>query len=93
VLSDEDVARREAIIELSCNFRLNLGQEIGGQPLSRHFAPELEALEPMRRDGLIDLQEHELRVTDLGMPFVRNICMVFDQYLPAASAGRFSRTS
>jgi oxygen-independent coproporphyrinogen-3 oxidase len=93
VLSAEDVHRREAILEISCNFRLDLNQQVEGQPLSRHFAPELDALEPLRKDGLIDVEDGALRVTELGLPFVRNICMVFDQYLPTRSDGRFSRTS
>jgi oxygen-independent coproporphyrinogen-3 oxidase len=91
VLTDEDVMRREAILNLSCNFRMDLNSE--GRSLLEHFSDELERLQPMLDDGLITIDEHSLRVTELGKPFVRNICMVFDQYLPASTSGRFSRTS
>ncbi len=84
---------REAILELSCNSRLDLEQAHSGRALGEHFSAELQALEPMRRDGLVALEGGTLQVTELGKPYVRNICMVFDQYLPAQAEGRFSRTS
>lgn len=57
----------------------------------------LGRLEEMEADGILTLSGGELRqleVTDLGKPFLRNICMVFDEYFQLKSDGppRFSRT-
>lgn len=52
-------------------------------------------LEEMERDGLIFLQEEELFVKAEGRPFLRNICMVFDEHLQTADPAKtnsFSRT-
>jgi oxygen-independent coproporphyrinogen-3 oxidase len=44
-------------------------------------------------DGLLELDPDELRVTELGRIFLRNIAMPFDEYLdPHADGQRFSRT-
>ena len=40
-------------------------------------------LEGLAMDGLIEYDKTNLRVTDKGRPFVRNISMAFDRYLPA----------
>lgn len=93
VLSAEDIRRREAILEISCNLRLDFSQVSDGHRLADHFEAELVQLEPMRADGLIVIEDDVLQVTEVGEPFVRNICMVFDQYLSTQANGRFSRTS
>jgi oxygen-independent coproporphyrinogen-3 oxidase len=35
----------------------------------------------MENDGLVVLLEKGVRVTDEGIPFLRNICMAFDAHL------------
>jgi oxygen-independent coproporphyrinogen III oxidase len=83
VLSPEDLLRREIIMDLFCNFYLNIAavEMNHGIVFKDHFATELAALKPMADDDLIDIKENELVVTQLGRFFIRNICMVFDQYL------------
>ena len=62
------------------------------------FVDELAALsapEAPVTDGLLIITPRALDVTPVGRMFVRNICMVFDQYLRARTAGPtpvFSRT-
>ncbi|MDP6935600.1 MAG: oxygen-independent coproporphyrinogen III oxidase, partial [Myxococcota bacterium] len=95
LLSVDDELRREIILDLTCNFFLPF------EPLERAFgidartalAPEIGRLQDMERDGLLEIGEIGIRVTDLGKPFIRNICMVFDTYLGANDSQRFSRTS
>jgi oxygen-independent coproporphyrinogen-3 oxidase len=41
----------------------------------------LEHLEEMELDGLIDTNTKKVSVTELGRPFVRNVCMAFDLLL------------
>jgi oxygen-independent coproporphyrinogen-3 oxidase len=45
------------------------------------FAPELAALAPMVKDGLVELSEDRLRVTPRGRLLVRTVAMTFDRYL------------
>ncbi|MDJ0956168.1 MAG: hypothetical protein QNI91_04915, partial [Arenicellales bacterium] len=45
-----------------------------------YFSEELNALTAMAHDGLIDLQESEIKVRPPGRLLVRNICAVFDCY-------------
>ena len=43
----------------------------------------MAALDPMARDGLLQISAHELVISHRGRPFLRNICMPFDAYLKA----------
>ncbi len=94
ILTSEDLLRRELILDLFCNFYLDLSalEQKFGIGFAEHFAPELEKLKEMQQDGLIEIAPDHLRVTDLGRFFIRNICMTFDQYLEADSQARYSKT-
>jgi oxygen-independent coproporphyrinogen-3 oxidase len=88
VLSDDDVRRREIIMQLMCNLELPLAD------IPASMQDSLDRLRPLADDGLIEFAPDRLRVTSLGRYFVRNVCMAFDAYLPAeaaASEPRFSR--
>jgi oxygen-independent coproporphyrinogen-3 oxidase len=95
VLSDDDLLRGEIITELSCNGRLDLTKleaahdiEFGGA-----FTPELERLREMEGDGLLALSDGEVVLTETGRYLVRNVCMVFDAWLPKGEGSRvYSRT-
>lgn len=95
LLSPDDEIRRELILDLSCNFRVDLA------PLARRFGIEAEAffveelqrLEPLAADGLLHRRGTLLEVSEIGRFFIRNICMVFDRYLEGEAASRaYSRT-
>jgi oxygen-independent coproporphyrinogen-3 oxidase len=53
-----------------------------------------ERLQGPRVDGLVQVDGARCRVTDAGRPFLRNICMAFDERLARGSeaARQFSRT-
>ncbi len=94
--SEEDRLRRHVIMELICNMHLDLDEcEIpGGRSFAQHFSQEEASLREMAEDGLLEMETDFIRVTEQGRPFLRNICMVFDQYLSrsgdAANAPRYS---
>ncbi|MEE4659107.1 MAG: oxygen-independent coproporphyrinogen III oxidase [Halieaceae bacterium] len=94
--SAEDRLRRQVIMALICNLQLDTRQLPVPEDATfrSHFSEEHTALEDMARDGLLELDAGEIRVTELGRPFLRNICMVFDQYLvprsDAADTPRYS---
>lgn len=95
VLKDEDLLRRGIILDLFCNFYLDRSavENRWGISFSRRFARELRDLGPMVDDGLLRIGKGSLEVTHLGRFFIRNICMVFDQYIKSESTeGRYSKT-
>jgi oxygen-independent coproporphyrinogen III oxidase len=49
-------------------------------------------LEDLEADGLVKCTRDQLEVTELGRAFLRNVAMVFDQYLKRPDKNMFSRT-
>ena len=93
-LTREDLLRCYIIQRLTCYFTLNTVQtgDHFNIDFHEHFAWELAALEPMEKDGLLTISDHQIRVLPKGRLLIRNICMVFDVSLRDESAGqRFSR--
>lgn len=84
-LTADDRRRRDVIVQLMCNGWVDLGAD--GE---RYFARELEALQPLVRDGLLPTVGRELTLTGLGRLFVRNVAMVFDAYLSKGGQQAFS---
>jgi len=76
-LSDEDVAFRKYILDISCKGSTSFASE-HLQLLKEFTFPELEKLE---EDQLIKWNEEGVVVTDLGAHFIRNICKAFDMHL------------
>ena len=85
MVTSEDKLRRHIIMSLISDLRLDIGDcnRQFGIDFSAKFPEELAALEPMARDGLLEINEREITVTRRGRPFLRNICMPFDAYLNA----------
>jgi oxygen-independent coproporphyrinogen-3 oxidase len=46
-----------------------------------YFARDLELLATYRDEGLVDLEDDEIRATPVGELFVRNLALSFDRYL------------
>ena len=75
ILSEEDLILRRHILNLMCQFHTSW------EAPQLQFAEAEEVkmrLSEMERDGLIHLHPQGIEVTDVGKPFVRNICMAFD---------------
>ncbi len=84
-LSRDDEIRRDVITRVICNFSLDYAdvERAWGIDFGAYFADALPRLEPMRRDGLLELDAQGIRVLPRGRLLIRNICMVFDAYLDA----------
>ncbi len=96
VLDADDRLRQRVIHDLMCNFRLDV-RSVEAEldlPFREYFAPELAELEELVEAGFVVLGPHEIRVTETGRLFVRNVCMAFDRYLRRKRGERpvFSRT-
>src|SRR6202030_2104123 len=82
-LSDEDRLRRAVINRLLCHTVIvkdEISREFGVD-FDQYFAAELSQLEVPREDGLVVLDDKEVRATWLGRIFIRNLAMIFDPYL------------
>jgi len=98
-LSNDDLLRGIIIQRLMCHFELSIAAIELAYPIhfAEYFAAELATLQPMEADGLVQLSDEWIMVTPEGRLVIRNICMVFDQHLRAARAGkqeapRYSKT-
>jgi oxygen-independent coproporphyrinogen III oxidase len=82
-LSADDRLRREVISRLLCHTVI-VKEEISKQfniDFDEYFAPELERLKIPQVDGLVVMNDKEIRTAWLGRIFLRNLAMVFDPYL------------
>jgi len=73
LLSEEDRRLREQILTFMTRFEVEL------QPEQLLDAPTF--LNSLVSDGLVEVREQKLVLTDRGRPFLRNACMFFDQRL------------
>jgi oxygen-independent coproporphyrinogen-3 oxidase len=82
-LSQDDIIRREVISRLLCHTVI-VKHEISKQfaiNFDEYFAPELERLKMPQEDGLVVMNDKEIRTAWLGRIFIRNLAMIFDPYL------------
>src|SRR6267378_3371370 len=82
-LSSEDRLRRAVINRLLCH-TVVVKDEISRDfaiDFDGYFEEELSRLEPFREDGLVAMDQGQIRATWLGRIFIRNLAMVFDPYL------------
>lgn len=92
-LNADDLLRREVITQLICHFELNKAA-IESQyaiQFDEYFAPELENLAEMEKDGLLIVDKSSIQVQPVGKLLIRNVCMVFDRYLREQTNQRFSK--
>jgi oxygen-independent coproporphyrinogen-3 oxidase len=95
LLSPDDELRRHVILELMCNFHLDM-RAVGehfGVDFAAYFAAELARLRNEEANGFVAVTPDAIEVTPLGRVFIRNLCMIFDKYLKAdTDKPVFSRT-
>jgi oxygen-independent coproporphyrinogen-3 oxidase len=85
-LTAEDRGQRERILAFMTRGEAELGE--GEAEEARAF------LAPMLEDGLVEVEERRLRLTEKGRPFLRNACVFFDLRLRRSQPGGriFSRS-
>lgn len=74
VLTEQDQVRREQILKLMTEFEVGFTDTIQ-EMQSKEFLHE------MLNDSLIEIHDHKLIVKDAGRPFLRNVCVFFDERL------------
>lgn len=83
----QDSMRSHIIAELMCRGAIDLTGTLHryGEPPNA-FDLEMDDLLDMQRDGLLNLADGELRLTETGKPLVRAVASVFDVYLSTRTA-------
>jgi len=97
-LTADDHIRRALILDLMCHFSIDRRalERTFDIDFATYFAADLARLAPLVDDGLVEIDDDEVRVTPLGHLFTRNVAMAFDAHLQAKRAAkdgpRFSST-
>ncbi|WP_226064376.1 oxygen-independent coproporphyrinogen III oxidase [Kaistella polysaccharea] len=74
VLNDEDLIIRKHILNLMC--RLETSWDL--QNSFPEIENSLESLKEMEADGLVEISDNTIKITDKGRAFTRNVAMTFD---------------
>lgn len=92
-LTEDDVLRRQVIMELMCSGPVDFVaiNSAYGIDFRSYFAHELSQLQHYEDAELIKVDAHSIQVTPKGRMFVRAVGMVFDKYLGQPSTSKFSK--
>jgi oxygen-independent coproporphyrinogen-3 oxidase len=95
--SADDEVRRDLIQSLMCNFHVKRRELEAKHAIDfdSYFGADLEHLSAYVEEGLAEVNSEEVRATETGKLFVRNLAMCFDAYLARhEESGKpvFSRT-
>ena len=93
-VASDDLLRRDIIMQIMCNFVLNIPavERKWRFSFTEKFGTEIAELRQLQTDGLLRLDASSLEVLPAGRLLVRNICMVFDRHLRSDSQrGRYSK--
>lgn len=74
ILNDEDLIIRRHILNLMCQ----LETEFTDKNTFAELPEALEKLKEMQEDGLVELSENFVKITEKGRVFTRNVAMAFD---------------
>lgn len=77
ILSLEDLMLRRLILNIMCHFEATWNEHALKDPV---FKKGLQRLEKLQEDALVEIHPNYFKVTEKGRPFLRNICMCFDEH-------------
>ena len=86
-VSADDRLRRAVIERLMCDLGADLAaiaNDFGREPA--YFAAEIVSLRAMQKDGVVELDGWQVRVTDDARALLRSVCAVFDRALGQGGA-------
>lgn len=94
-LCKDDKIRKDAIMRIMCRMGLSFNEmeEKWGIVFEEYFSDSLQRLASLQNDGFVIVNDDEIRITEQGRLFLRNIAMCFDRYLQASKKdSSFSKT-
>lgn len=77
LLTEEDQIIRQHILNIMCRFETTWSEE---ELSCTALYDSFERLEELEKDGLVERKPYHLKVTEKGIPFIRNICLALDAH-------------
>ncbi|KIC64093.1 oxygen-independent coproporphyrinogen III oxidase [Chryseobacterium taiwanense] len=74
ILNEEDLIVRRHILNLMCQLETTFDHNNSFPELENAF----EMLQEMEKDELVEIQDNQIKITEKGRAFTRNVAMVFD---------------
>lgn len=74
ILNDEDLTIRRHILNLMCQLETTFDLQNSFPELENAF----EMLREMEKDELVEIHDNQIKITEKGRAFTRNVAMVFD---------------
>ena len=74
ILNEEDLIIRRHILNLMCRLETSWDQLTGFVELEE----TLQRLKEMEADGLVEITPNQIKITEKGRVFTRNVAMAFD---------------
>ncbi|WBV60577.1 oxygen-independent coproporphyrinogen III oxidase [Chryseobacterium camelliae] len=74
ILNEEDLVVRRHILNLMCQLETNFDHNNSFPELENAF----EMLKEMENDELVEIHDNQIKITEKGRAFTRNVAMVFD---------------
>lgn len=93
-IDDDDLIRKAVIMALICHFKLSFAaiESKFNIDFRDYFGRELASFHDMQEDGLVEINDDGITVTDKGRLLIRNVCMAFDRHLnPDLQANSYSK--
>tara|TARA_B100000965_G_scaffold393355_1_gene404085 strand:- start:6516 stop:7961 length:1446 start_codon:yes stop_codon:yes gene_type:complete len=83
-LSNDDKIRQHATQQIRSYFKIdfkNFKEQFNINFLG-YFSEEIKLLDNLTKDGLVEISEKNILITEIGKDFVQNIMNIFDKYDP-----------
>ena len=83
-LNDDDKIRQHATQQIRSYFKIDYKnfKEQFGIDAKNYFEEEINNMDEMQQDGLVEINEDGIFLTEIGKDFTQNIMNVFDKYDP-----------
>ncbi|MFA3782379.1 oxygen-independent coproporphyrinogen III oxidase [Melioribacteraceae bacterium 4301-Me] len=94
-LTEDDLLRRHVITRLMCDFEIdfNVIDKKFNIEFEKYFQWSMNQLVEFIADGLVEIKNRKLTVTEMGRLLIRNIAMCFDGYIEKKEdKAKYSRT-
>ncbi len=78
ILTKDDLKIRKHILNMMCKFETSWAEKA---TFIENIDFHLSLLKELENDGLVIIKENSLEIPEHARPFVRNICMAFDEKL------------
>ncbi len=85
IMSEEDISNRNLILQLICNQEANWEASFFENIEISNF----NQLTTFEKEGLLAFDEDGIQILEAGMPFIRNVCMLFDRRMQEKEQNQF----